>query len=371
MKKIGTIIIVLLIVFFGYEGFVYLRYRSVNAVSDAAFIKTDSLSSLSFKVKGKIIEMAKNEGDSIGKGKVLARIDDKDFLVMQNKIKNSIVALEKSKEALVDKLSRITKELNLGEQIAQNNIKSYKKKIDALKLSVKANETKLSKLSLDEKRFSKMLKKKLIAKNTYEKVSTAKNSLSDMILSQKQELASVILNLNNVKNALLLSVVKKSTTKELQKEIESLNSKKKVLLDGLEEIKNKISYCSLYAPFSGIVAKKIANTDQVVRAGYPIYYIINPKDLHVEALLSEKKLHGVKVGNKVTITPDALEGKVYKGRVEKILPTSASTFSLVPRDIASGEFTKLDQRFTIRISLEKIDALKVGMSTNIAIQRTK
>jgi len=43
----------------------------------------------------------------------------------------------------------------------------------------------------------------------------------------------------------------------------------------------------------------------------------------------------------------------------------------VPRDIASGEFTKLDQRFTVRISLDEIKNLMVGMSVNIAIQRTK
>ncbi|MDX1810162.1 MAG: HlyD family efflux transporter periplasmic adaptor subunit [Sulfurospirillaceae bacterium] len=371
MKKIGNIVILVLVLFFGYEGYAYLKFRSDNAVSDAAFIKSDSIALLSFKVKGKIKNMTKNEGDSIKKGEILARIDDKDFLVTLNKIKNSITSLKMSKSALEEKYARVTKELDLSEKIAKNNIVSYKSKIESLKLSIKANETKLSKLELDAKRYKRMLQEKLVAKNNYENILTAKNSLSDMILSQKQELDSVISNLNNVEDAATLSAIKKTSTKELNKTILALESKIKALNDDKEAIENKISYCNLIAPYDGIIAKKIANVDQVVSSGYPIYYVINPKKLHVEVLLSEKKLHGVKIGNLVSIKPDALDGKEYTGKVEKILPTSASTFSLVPRDIASGEFTKLDQRFTVRISLEKIDGLKVGMSANVAIKRSK
>ncbi|WP_331775704.1 HlyD family secretion protein [Sulfurospirillum sp. 1612] len=371
MKKIGNIIIVLLVLVFVYEGYLYLRYRSVNAVSDAAFVKSDSLSALSFKVDGKIQSMTKLEGDSVKKGEILATIDATDFNVTKHKIQNSITALKMNKLALEDKLSRTRKELHLGEKIATNNIAAYKKKIEALQLSISANETRLAKLSLDEKRYKRMWDKKLIAKNDYENIQTSRRALSDKIASQKQELGSVILNFNNVQDAKTLSIVKKSATKELQKEILALESKIKALQDDKKAIENKISYCELKAPYDGIVAKKIANTDQVVASGYPIYYVVNPKKLHVEVLLSETKLHGVKIGNSVLVKPDALDGKEYKGVVENILPTSASTFSLVPRDIASGEFTKLDQRFTVRIALDSITGLKVGMSANIAIKRSK
>jgi membrane fusion protein (multidrug efflux system) len=85
-------------------------------------------------------------------------------------------------------------------------------------------------------------------------------------------------------------------------------------------------------------------------------------------LLSEKKLRGVKVGNEAYILLDA-NGKRYDGVVESILPTSAATFSLVPRDIASGEFTKLDQRFVVRVKLDNIDGLLAGMSAKIVIKR--
>jgi len=371
MKKIGTIIILLLILFFGYQAFVYLSYRSKNAVSDAAFVKSDSISILSFKVAGKIIEMEKNEGAIIKKGELLAKIDDVDFQNAKKQMINSIKATVKSKEALEDKLKRVKNELNLNEKVAQNNIISYKQKIKALELSIKANKTKLKKLSTDTKRYKRMLKQKLISKNTYEKVSTARNSLSDMILSAKSELKATKLNLNNVKNALTLSKIKKTQTKEIQKNIEALELKIKSMQNRLQEVNNKIGYCTLYSPIDGKIAKKFVNNSSVIDAGYPVYSIVDPKNLHVEVLLSEKKLKGIKVGNSVDIKIDALPNRDFKGKVQSILPTSASTFSLIPRDIASGEFTKLDQRFTIRISLENKKGLLIGMSANIAIKREK
>jgi len=371
MKKIGTVIILLLIIFFGYEGFVYLNYRSLNAVSDAAFVKSDSLKTLGFKVSGKVVLMSKNEGDSIKKGEVLAKIDPVDFLNAKDKIINSIKSAQKSKEALEAKLKRVSSELSLNEKIAKNNIGSYKQNIEALKLSIKANKTKLLKLNLDARRYKIMLKQKLVSKNDYEKIYTARNALNDMIMSQKRELESYILNLNNVKNALTLSTIKKTQTMEIQKNIEALGLKIKSMKNGLQEVNNKIGYCTLIAPMDGKIAKKFINTNKVVSAGYPVYSVVNPKDLHIEVLLSEKKLDGVKVGNDVLVKIDALDNKKYKGKVQSILPTSASTFSLVPRDIASGEFTKLDQRFVVRITLERTKDLLVGMSANIAIKRTK
>ena len=371
MKKIGTVIIVLLILFFGYQAFVYLSYRSKNAVSDAAFVKSDSISILSFKVDGKIIKMAKKEGDSVKKGEIIAVLDDIDFQNAKKQISNGIKSAIKSKEALEAKLKRVGSELNLNEKISQNNIYSYRQKIKALELSIKANQTKLKKLTLDEKRYKRMLKQKLISRNIFEKVSTAKNSLNDMILSAQSELKATKLNLNNVKNALTLSTIKKTQTKEIQKSIEALELKIKSMQDKFQEINNKIGYCTIYSPMDGRIAKKFVNNSSVVRAGYPVYSIVDPKNLHVEVLLSEKKLKGVKVGDSVDIKIDALPNRDFKGKVQSILPTSASTFSLIPRDIASGEFTKLDQRFTIRISLESKKDLLIGMSANIAIKREK
>ena len=148
-----------------------------------------------------------------------------------------------------------------------------------------------------------------------------------------------------------------------------MQESKKALRNALEKANKQLSYTKLYAPFDGIVAKKFFNPPKVLKKGTPVVALTDPKKLYCEVLLSEKKLKGVKVGSEVTITVDAIAGKKYTGKVSSIAPTSASTFSLVPRDIASGEFTKLDQRFVVRIALDSIENLRAGMGASVAIER--
>lgn len=370
MKKIGSFVLIALILIFSYIAFNYITYRTKNAVSDAAFVKTDSLLTLSFKVGGKVKKIFKKEGESVQKGELLALIDDKDFKLSLEKVKNSIASLKEKEEALKLKKDRSNKELRLSIALAKEKQNYIKAKIDSFKMSIASNEEKLKKIKRDKDRFKKLLEQNLISKDRYEKIKTNFKVLEDLILSQKKNLKSLYSQLESAKKELKLAKVKLTSLLELDKEIEALDDNIKALQKTKEELKNKISYCRLYSPINGVVAKRFVNIGGVIKKGYPVYSVVQPKDLHIEVLLSEKKLKGIKPGNSVKIKIDAYPKRDYKGEVEKILPASAATFSLVPRDIASGEFTKLDQRFIVRIKiLNPTNDLKIGMGAGVAISR--
>jgi membrane fusion protein (multidrug efflux system) len=106
-----------------------------------------------------------------------------------------------------------------------------------------------------------------------------------------------------------------------------------------------------------------------VDAGMKILSIVDPKSLYVLDLLEETKLKGINPGCSVKIHIDALD-KDFEGVVSEILPASASTFALVPRDISSGEFTKLAQRFYVKIKFNKVPKnVLVGMSGEVQIAK--
>ncbi|MEJ2033957.1 MAG: hypothetical protein P8Y63_13185, partial [Deltaproteobacteria bacterium] len=54
-----------------------------------------------------------------------------------------------------------------------------------------------------------------------------------------------------------------------------------------------------------------------------------------------------------------------------VLPTSAATFAMAPRDISAGEFTKVAQRIPVRIAITKgdISLLRIGMGGEVEIKR--
>ncbi len=372
MKKIGSIIIIVLILVFGIMGFKYIHYREVNALSDAAFIKSDELLFLSFKVNGKVIKLTKVEAQTIKKGETLAKIDPKDLIVKKDKLSNEIASLEAKIESLSIKKEKIKETLSVKLDILNNKKEKLVSHINSLKFNIQALNAKYSKLNSDVKKFKILFNQKLIQKEKLEVLSTKQKELKNQISAKKSQLIALNLDFKDIKYNIKLIQIDKKSISELSKNIKSIAKKIDSLKNTKQTIQNQISYTTLKSPIDGIVAKRFISNDRVVNQGSLIYCIVNPKNIHLEVLLSEKKLNGVKVGNSVKITFDALEDKDFNGTVSSILPASASTFSLVPRDIASGEFTKLDQRFIVRIKIEKPNKnLKIGMSASVAITKTK
>ena len=368
-KKVGSALLLLIVIVLLITGYRYISFRTNNAVSDAAFIKSDRLALLSFKVGGKVEKLFVNENQKVKKGELLAQIDPTDIELTKKQLEHKLKSLDDKIAALQEKKERAALSLQLQSQISKTDITSIQQQKVATQYQIESLQAKLAKLKHDEDRFVAMYKKKLISKSDLESLQTQDISLTKEIDAMKQKLLILDANMKKARLAYKLATVQERQIKELQKQIDASLQQQKALQTSLAKIEKKLSYTKLYAPFEGIIAKKFFNAPKVIKRGSPVVALTDPKNLYCEVLLSEKKLRGVKVGNKVTIKVDALEGKEYSGKVASIAPTSASTFSLVPRDIASGEFTKLDQRFVVRIALDDISDLRAGMGASVAIER--
>ena len=368
-KKIGSLFLVLIVVILVVTGFRYISYRTSNAVSDAAFIKSDTLALLSFKVGGKVDKLFVNENEKVKKGELLAQIDPTDIKLTQKELKHNLQALLQKVEALKTQKERLKTSLRLKTQIADTAIEQVKEQKKATRFEIASMQAKLAKLQSDKKRFVKMYKKNLISKSDLENIQTEVKSLQKSVMALKEKLPILQTQLKKAQLSKQLTKAQFTQVQELQKQINATKQRYQALQTSLAKIGKKLSYTKLYAPFDGVIAKKFLNPPKVIKRGSPVLALVDPNNLYCEVLLSEKKLKGVKVGNKVTITVDALKGKKISGKVSSIAPTSASTFSLVPRDIASGEFTKLDQRFIVRISFDDIKDLRAGMGASVAIER--
>ncbi|MRJ03272.1 MAG: HlyD family efflux transporter periplasmic adaptor subunit [Epsilonproteobacteria bacterium] len=370
MKRVGTLLILLLIVGLTYYGYSFIQYRRANAVSDAAFIRSDSLTMVAFKVGGKVLSMEKEEGEQVEEGEVLARLDDRDYRIARERIEREIEALSQKIGGVTARSRRLERELSIKVEMSRSRYGALKERVGALKNKIAALEERRRKLELDTARFRRLWRERLIARSDFEKVATEKGYLDREIAALQKELGAQIKGLREAELAIDYAESEKGLLQELERELEGLKKKREALGKELEAVERKIGYCTLRSPLTGRVAKRFVGRDRVVGKGSPIYALVDPKELHLEVLLSERKLRGVRVGNPVEIEVDAFPDRIYHGVVESILPTSAATFALVPRDISSGEFTKLDQRFTVRIRLlDPTDDLRVGMGASVAIAR--
>ena len=95
----------------------------------------------------------------------------------------------------------------------------------------------------------------------------------------------------------------------------------------------------------------------------------NPDLLYVTANLEETRLDGVSPGNWATLHVDAFS-EPFRGRVLWIDKSTGAQFALMPRNVVSGEFTKVVQRVPVRIAIEKDERwplLRAGLSVQAVI----
>ena len=69
---------------------------------------------------------------------------------------------------------------------------------------------------------------------------------------------------------------------------------------------------------------------------------------------------------------DAFPGRQLRGHVLSVAPASGARFALLPPDNATGNFTKVVQRVTARISIDDArdsDGLVPGLSATVQVRQ--
>jgi membrane fusion protein, multidrug efflux system len=120
---------------------------------------------------------------------------------------------------------------------------------------------------------------------------------------------------------------------------------------------------------SGIIDAKSAEVGQTAVPGMTLFNIVALQNVWVSANVEETYIGKVKNGDRVDVSVDAYPGVTFVGHVVELGSAACSQFSLLPAENASGNFTKVTQRFEVKI---KVDAqenhvLKPGMSTLVTI----
>ncbi len=131
----------------------------------------------------------------------------------------------------------------------------------------------------------------------------------------------------------------------------------------------KLRFTKILSPIDGIVAKRSAQPGQFVQPGQSLFVIVPAARVWVKANFKESKVSQIRAGQAAEVRIDAFPGKIWTGRVDFVYPSSVASLSLIPPENATGNFTKVVQRFPVRISLEPDPAfqLRPGMSAEVSI----
>jgi membrane fusion protein (multidrug efflux system) len=319
---IPVIIVVLIVIAGGYYWYKdYMRYIS----TDDAFIDADRVS-VSSKMLGRITRLYFDEGDTVKAGQLLAELDSTDLVAQ----KNQSVALIRQAEA-----SKVQAEARLA----------YDKE------SIGIQEISVEKATEDYNRAQEQFKGNVIPKEQYDHALKSLQTAQAQLKAAQSQL--------NVSRAMVGSA---------QAAVESAKAQVGV-------IESQLRNTRLISPSNGIIARRWLLPGDIAQPGQSIFTIYDSHAFWVEINLEETKLSHIRLDQPVIFTVDAFPGATFRGKVIFIGSNTASQFSLIPPNNASGNFTKITQRVELKVSIESAEGGKdlkeytflAGMSVAVKI----
>ena len=119
----------------------------------------------------------------------------------------------------------------------------------------------------------------------------------------------------------------------------------------LDAARIDLGHTIIHAPQSGQLSDVGVRVGQYVTNGSQLMFLV-PPPRWITANFKEGQTHAMRPGQSAWFTVDALAGQRLHGRVERISPATGSEFAVLKPDNATGNFTKVPQRISVRIAVD-------------------
>ncbi len=133
-----------------------------------------------------------------------------------------------------------------------------------------------------------------------------------------------------------------------------------------------LEWTQIKAPSNGAIAKKSAEIGQLASPGTPLIGFVGSDSRWIVANFKETQVEDIHVGQKAIVRVDALPGIKFHAEIESLSSATGATFSLLPPDNATGNFTKVVQRIPVRLKFtnltkEQLNKLSAGLSADVSV----
>jgi len=280
---------------------------------------------VSFKVQGRIIALPIEEGQQVGQGALLARLEDADFR-QRVRIDEAAVAVRQSNLALTLAGTR-EQEVKASQQAV----------IDA--------QADLTEKKLDSNRAQQLFAKDEISAQDRDLAATALKRSDAALKSAEQRYNEA---------------VEGSRKEDVAIARANLNEADANL--GLSRIDE--SYTTLRAPSAGVITVREAELGEVVAPGSPVVTLADLDHLWLRAYVAETDLGRIHWGQDANVTTDTYPGKRYHGRISFISPEAEFT----PKSVQTSE-ERVTLVYRIKIDIDNPNhELKPGMPADAHLE---
>lgn len=290
-------------------------FAASEPTTENAYVR-GRVTSIAPQLSGYLSEVDVHDFQQVTQGDLIARIDDR---VWRQKLAQAEAGLAAARAALA-----------VGEQ----NVRSAEAVRRANEAALASARAALASAESDNRRAEELSSRGVSSDAAREQAQLARQQAAAVVQQAEAQLD------------IQVQAIESARTEVSARKADIANAEATVELARID-----LANTAIHAPEDGRLGQVSARLGQYVTAGTALVPLVGP-DIWVVANFPETGLHGMRLGQRVNISVDALQHRSFTGRVESFSPATASEFSLLAGTNATGNFTKIVQRLPVRISVD-------------------
>jgi membrane fusion protein (multidrug efflux system) len=328
---LAILIIVVVVAAAGVYWFTVLRF--VQSTDDAYV--GGNVTVMAPKVNGFVTALLVTDNQSVKANQVLIRLDSRDYDARFAQASAEVT----SARAAVDEL------------VAKQQLQAAV--INQQQAELRASSAELTRSASDQNRYRQLVKDEAVSNQVVEqadadflKARASVDRSSAGLLASQRELTVLAAQIDDARARV--------ATAEASRRVAELN----------------VEYTTIRSPVDGYIGNRTAQVGLLANTGVPLMTVVPAEGLWVDANFKEDQLKKMHAGDTVDVSLDA-SSKMLHGRVESVAPATGATFSVLPPENATGNFTKIVQRVPVRIRLDvtkdEQQVLRPGLSATVTV----
>lgn len=297
--------------------------------TDDAYVRADWVA-VSPRIAGYVAQVLVEDNQPVKAGDVLVRLDERDFV---EQLRSTQARLQQARAAANARQSSLTTlDARLDEQ---------QQRIAQAQAALHSSEAEAHRARLDFQRYRDLVDQQIATRERLETASAGRAKALAAVTEARAQVA------RQQAQCQVLQARRQQAKARIAESLARVGEAQA----NLALAQNALNDTAIRAPFDGVVGQRKVRRQQYVMPGLPLLAVVPVAQAYVIANYKETQLQHMAPGQAVDIAVDSLSGQHWRGQIESIAPGSGAVFALLPPDNATGNFTKIVQRFAVKIRL--------------------
>lgn len=236
-------------------------------------LQPTTVTTLSSKILGNVIEVLKREGEIVSAGELLVRIDSKEI---GSDLQGAQASLAEAQAAISEIRSQIS------------NAQAAKEAAES--------ELKLAEVSYN--RIKALYEKKSVTQQEFDQATNRLNQARSQVAQATSQIAA------------------------LQAKLAQISARNEQARAGISKVSTLKELTEVRAPFAGRVVSRKVEPGALAAPGVPLMVLEDIGRIRFEAVVPERLLAYISEGSTMTVRIDALGGEPVQGKVAEIVPAA-------------------------------------------------